>query len=110
MLIQCWFPGHHNELGGQAPGRKISNLALAWLVDQCMSRKLLNFDMEFLKEYVASTRNKPEPNWMANQDPFYGGILPSAMWTILGSRVRKPGREPIPKGCECCYTACLWSA
>jgi hypothetical protein len=34
---------------------------------------------------------------MKNKDPFYASFMPNVLWTLLGSRVRKPGRELIPK-------------
>jgi uncharacterized protein (DUF2235 family) len=45
-LQQCWFPGHHGDVGGGSDDRKISNLSLAWMIDQCSSRDLLDFDYE----------------------------------------------------------------
>lgn len=44
-LKQCWFPGVHNDIGGSyedARPRDFSDLALAWMFDQC--RGLLAFN------------------------------------------------------------------
>lgn len=116
-LIQCWFLGHHGDVGGGSKNHKISNLALGWMIDQCTSRNLLDFDIRYidpkiylcetrwlilegfyryLKEITASTRDPADLLWGTNKDPFYAGFIPSAMWTVVGSRLRMPGREPIP--------------
>ncbi|KAH8597706.1 hypothetical protein B0O99DRAFT_684422 [Bisporella sp. PMI_857] len=97
MLIQCWFPGHHNDVGGNDAEHKTANSALAWMVDQCQSRGLLQFDMEYLKEQTQKTRNQSRC-WTTNRDPFTASLISNAFWSLLGSRVRRPGREPVPRG------------
>jgi len=47
-LIQCWFPGHHGDVGGGSSDRKISNLSLAWMVDEC-SKSHSMFNVIILK-------------------------------------------------------------
>jgi len=97
-MVQCWFPGHHSDVGGGNPDHKIPNLALVWMVDQCMSRGLLDFNVDFVKKICIGTRNNADPNWTANKDPFYSSFLPTILWSLLGSRLRTPGRDAIPTG------------
>jgi hypothetical protein len=70
------------------------------MIDQFHSRKLLDFDLEFVKSLCAGTRFTQEnvqASWEANKDPFYDGIL-SIVWNLLGNGIRKPGRYRIPSG------------
>ena len=88
-----------NDVGGNAKNRKVANLALAWIVDQCQNKGLLDFHIDFLKSILEPTRNSPHESWTeSTNDPFYAGFLPSKLWAFMGSRVRQPGNEPVPKG------------
>ncbi|KAG9242161.1 hypothetical protein BJ878DRAFT_516946 [Calycina marina] len=98
-LAQCWFPGHHNDVGGNEPNRKIANLALAWIVDECRKTGHLEFDQNYLKSILAPTRNQVVTSWLDGaKDPFYAGFLPSRFWSFLGSRVRQPANESFQDG------------
>jgi hypothetical protein len=92
------FPGHHSDVGGGNPDHKISNLALVWMIDQCTSRGLLDFNIDYVKKFALNTRSNTDPSWTNNKDPFYSSFLPSILWSLLGSRLRTPGRDPIPTG------------
>lgn len=85
-------------MGGGNPDHKISDLSFAWMVDQCVSRGLLEFNIDFIKKLCNNTRTNKDKNWSRNKDPFYSSFLPSILWTALGSRLRTPGRELIPAG------------
>jgi len=97
-LLQCWFPGHHSDVGGGDSDHKIPNLALVWMLDQIISRGLLDFNIDFIKKICANTRNNADPGWTNNKDPFYSSFVPTILWSLLGSRLRTPGRDPIPTG------------
>ncbi len=68
------------------------------MIDQFISRGLLDFDIEYVKKICGPTRNTADPSWTKNRDPFYSGFLPTILWSFLGSQIRTPGRYPIPKG------------
>lgn len=68
------------------------------MVDQCTSRGLLQFNTSFLQKICLNTRNDSDPNWIKNKDPFYSSFMPTILWSLLGSRLRTPGREPVPEG------------
>jgi T6SS, Phospholipase effector Tle1-like, catalytic domain len=94
-LIQCWFPGHHSDVGGGNADHKIQNITLAWMIDQFNSRGILDFNMDFVHNVCASTRNNLDPNWNGNKDPFDDGLL-SVVWHLLGSKTRTPGQYTNP--------------
>lgn len=53
-LKQCWFPGVHSDVGGSyadAAPRDFSDIALAWMIDQCRQDKLLAF--EAVEKFIA---------------------------------------------------------
>jgi len=96
-LIETYIAS--NDVGGNAKNRKIADLALAWIVDQCHKNGLLEFHIDFLKSILEPTRNSPHESWKeSTHDPFYAGFLPSKLWAFMGERVRQPGHEPLPKG------------
>ncbi|KAE9382129.1 hypothetical protein N431DRAFT_320847 [Stipitochalara longipes BDJ] len=95
-LIQCWFPGHHSDVGGGNPDQKIQNITLAWMIDQFASRGLLDFDTEFVQNVLSCTKNNADPDWSGNKDPFDDGAL-SVVWHLLGSKTRTPGQYKNPK-------------
>lgn len=95
-LIQTWFPGYHSDVGGGNPDHKLPNLAFVWMVDQLTSRGLLEFNIDFIKRICSDTRNNADPSWTNNQDPYYSSLLP--LWSLMGSKFRTPGRDPIPTG------------
>lgn len=94
-LIQCWFPGHHSDVGGGNPDQKIQNITLAWMIDQFASRGLLDFNTPFVQNILSVTQDNKDPNWNGNKDPFGDGAL-SVVWRLLGSKTRTPGQYPIP--------------
>jgi hypothetical protein len=65
------------------------------MIDQFISRKLLDFNLEFVKKICAETLNNLDPNWNSNIDPFDDGIL-TVVWHLLGSKTRTPGRYTNP--------------
>jgi hypothetical protein len=65
------------------------------LIDQFNSRKLLDFNLDFVHKILADNQNNADPNWTANPDPFDDGIL-AVVWHLLGSKTRTPGRYTNP--------------
>lgn len=94
-LIQCWFPGHHSDVGGGLVDHKIQNITLAWMIDQFNSRKILDFNIDFVRSTFGSTKNNLDPNWNGNKDPFDDGVL-TVVWHMLGSKTRTPARYDNP--------------
>jgi hypothetical protein len=68
------------------------------MLDQVISRGLLDFNVDFIKKICTDTKDNADPNWTNNKDPFYSSFLPTILWSIMGSRLRTPGRDPIPTG------------
>jgi hypothetical protein len=66
------------------------------MVDQCISRGLLDFNVDFVKKLCNDTRINKDKSWTRNKDPFYSPFFPAILWNVLGSRLRAPGRESIP--------------
>ncbi|KAF7979874.1 hypothetical protein HWV62_40649 [Athelia sp. TMB] len=90
-LKQCWFPGDHSDVGGSHADAKrgdFSDIALAWMVDQC--RGLLAFDepASFLV---------PNSLWAAQ--PIHDFRFTDVSG-LAGTRYRAPGEyvDPNPGG------------
>src|SRR5947207_10612764 len=47
-LKQVWFPGHHSSVGGGDHDHGISNITIAWMVEQVTSSTDLQMDMDYL--------------------------------------------------------------
>jgi hypothetical protein len=65
------------------------------MIDQFNSRKLLDFNMDFIHKICSDTQDNRDPGWNNNIDPFDEGAL-SVVWYLLGSKTRTPGRYKNP--------------
>lgn len=45
-LRQCWFAGSHSDVGGGYVSNHQSNIALAWMIDNCLRLNLLTFNAD----------------------------------------------------------------
>lgn len=71
VLKQCWFPGVHSNVGGSYQSEHIADIALGWIVDQCIIHgNLLNFDRYALYRII-DRHLHPEKN----TDAFHGGVV-----------------------------------
>lgn len=86
-LKQCWFPGVHSDVGGSygdAKPRDVSDIALAWMVDQC--RGLLAFD-EPSGFFNPTVDSKNRSLWAAQ--PIHNSM--TGVFLAGGVRYRAPG-------------------
>jgi hypothetical protein len=65
------------------------------MIDQFNSRKLLDFNLDFVHNVCGNTQDNRDPNWDNNVDPFGEGAL-AIVWGLLGSKTRTPGRYNNP--------------
>jgi len=87
-MIQVWFVGAHSSVGGAAPSHGLSDIALAWMVQQVVNHTGLEFNVQYLidsrKTFSPNQMNTPwgtEP-WI---DPYTG------IWRLSGYKLRTPG-------------------
>jgi hypothetical protein len=59
-LKQCWFVGDHSSIGGGDPSHGLSDITLAWMVQQISD----NTDLEFDLRYLLASRKTFSPNQM----------------------------------------------
>ncbi|PWY93557.1 peptidoglycan binding domain-containing protein [Aspergillus sclerotioniger CBS 115572] len=45
-LLQVWFSGVHTDVGGGGEDPRLANVALGWMIAQCMKDGQLSFDVE----------------------------------------------------------------
>jgi Uncharacterized alpha/beta hydrolase domain (DUF2235) len=98
-LKQCWFPGYHGNVGGGDPTHDMSDITLAWMVQQ-----ITNFtDLEYSTQYLLDSRKTFGPNKM--NIPW--GCAPiqetdTGIFLLAGSKPRTPGEylseEDIKRG------------
>ncbi|GAA6058938.1 hypothetical protein JCM10212_002890 [Sporobolomyces blumeae] len=80
-LVQVWFPGRHNDIGGETPHHDLSDLTLTWLVAHVKDRIALNL------EYIDALSNDATASWGAMKPAHELGrsILPHLRHFPLGS-------------------------
>ena len=68
-LKQCWFAGSHTDIGGGYASSHQSNITLAWMIDNCKKRDLLDFNVRGMKwEKLINGHHRP-------QDDKYGSHI-----------------------------------
>lgn len=88
-LKQCWFPGYHGNVGGSDTTHDLSDISMAWMVQQ-----ITNFtDLEYSTEYLLASRKTFGPNKM--NIPW--GCAPiqdtdTGVFLLAGSKPRTPGK------------------
>jgi hypothetical protein len=94
-LKQTWFPGVHQSVGGGDASHGLSDITLAWMVQQLADNTHLEFDVQYLKD----SRKTFSPNQMKlpwGTEPYvdtYKGI-----YHLTGYVPRTPGKYPTPNG------------
>jgi hypothetical protein len=58
-LKQVWFPGVHGSVGGGVRDRGISNITLAWMVQQLQTYTDLEIDIPYLLEVRSAYGDEP---------------------------------------------------
>jgi len=94
---QCWFPGGHASVGGGDTFHNLSDITLAWMVQQLTTYT----DLEYDEKYLLDSRKTFGPNKME----FPWGCAPSTdsqmgFYKFSGSRNRTPGKYLSPDEIE----------
>lgn len=84
-LEQVWFPGVHCSVGGGEFSQALSDIPLAWMVQQVQQHTHLVFDMAVLKQKGAKTW-RATPWGCGEWEESYTGV-----YHIAGHHYRKPG-------------------
>ena len=94
-LRQTWFTGVHQSVGGGDPSHGLSDITLAWMMQQLTDRT----DLEVNVQYLLDSRKTFSPNQMylpwATEPwkPTYTGI-----YHVMGKKPRTPGKYPVNPG------------
>jgi hypothetical protein len=51
-LKQCWFLGHHSDVGGGNPDAGLANISLLWMIAQLDTFTKLRFDMNNISKSI----------------------------------------------------------
>lgn len=89
VLKQCWFPGAHSSVGGGDPSHGLSDITLAWMIQQLTDCTDLEYDLQ----YLLDSRKTFGPNHM--DTPWGCEIWPNpdvGVWTLAGRKARTPGK------------------
>lgn len=52
-LLQVWFSGAHLDIGGGEPDPRLSNITLAWMIQNCTKHAQLEFNLDYLFDQPA---------------------------------------------------------
>jgi T6SS, Phospholipase effector Tle1-like, catalytic domain len=94
-LKQCWFSGEHSSVGGGDDYHGLSDVTLAWMVQQLTYHTGLEWDIQ----YLLDSRQTFEPHqmdiaWGTEDFPnTFTGI-----WTLSGYISRTPGKYTLQPG------------
>ena len=88
-LKQCWFPGDHSAVGGGDSLHGLSDITLAWMVQNITNHTKLEYDLRYLldsrKTFGQNHMNTP---WACEMWPdSYVGI-----YKLAGKKPRTPGK------------------
>ena len=93
-MKQVWFCGAHASVGGSDVSHGLSDITLAWMVQQLSNYTKLEFDIR----YLLDSRKTFSPNQMktpwgteAWTDPYKG------IWRFSGYKLRTPGKYVTSK-------------
>jgi len=87
-LKQVWFPGHHACVGGGDHDHGLSNITIAWMVEQVSANTNLQVDLDYLANNLEKGENPCAKPWgCADFVDSYQGIF-----KISGQRRRTPGK------------------
>ncbi|KAF2164695.1 hypothetical protein M409DRAFT_37029 [Zasmidium cellare ATCC 36951] len=72
-LRQCWFPGYHGDIGGDAipllDTNSMNEITFAWMIDQLERAQLLQFDKTALKYPILSRLENLDANTVTSFPP-----------------------------------------
>jgi len=95
FLKQTWFSGAHQSIGGGDPSHGLSDITLAWMMQQLTDHT----DLEVNVDYLLDSRKTFSPNQMHlpwGTEPWkdtYTGI-----YHLMGNVPRTPGKYPVDSG------------
>ncbi|KAH6693470.1 hypothetical protein F5X68DRAFT_247741 [Plectosphaerella plurivora] len=107
-LVQCWFPGVHGNLGGQADDPvsagdhgEIGNITFAWMIDNLSG--LLTFEATAIEALIHTHKKALEISPVANGwgcGPIVSNFagLQGKFFYLLGKQDRTPGRYQLIPG------------
>ena len=86
VLKQCWFLGHHSDVGG-ASYVGAANLSLAWMITQIQKNKVLDLDASSVKGYM-NQNLLSEGKKLTLVDPIKNNLI----WWVPWPKDRAPGK------------------
>ncbi|CRK40490.1 hypothetical protein BN1723_015744 [Verticillium longisporum] len=105
-LQQCWFPGVHGNIGGQASGpggdhEEIGHITFAWMADNVSG--MLTFDEDAISGVIGQHRRALNANgiprgWGCGKIVSNFAGLQGAFFRLLGQQDRTPGAYPRDSG------------
>ncbi|KAG7115356.1 hypothetical protein HYQ45_016338 [Verticillium longisporum] len=105
-LQQCWFPGVHGNIGGQASGpggdhEEIGHITFAWMADNVSG--MLTFDEDAISGVIEQHRRALNANgiprgWGCGKIVSNFAGLQGAFFRLLGQQDRTPGAYPRDSG------------
>lgn len=62
-LLQVWFSGAHSDIGGGEQDPRLSNITLAWMIQNCSKHNQLEFNLDYLFDAPAPAVQDPYIPW-----------------------------------------------
>jgi hypothetical protein len=93
-LIQVWFPGCHASVGGSDKSHGLSDIALAWMIQQLHNFTKLEYD----KQYLIDSRHTFSPHQMNvlwGTEPFTNSF--AGIYLASGYKIRTPNKYVTAK-------------
>lgn len=105
-LKQVWFPGSHSNVGGSYEDTGMSNITLAWMMDnlagnvaehtsEFVARDWIKFDEAYIEYWVNSETRWYEKNKKQEYRGWAMGKVYDTVYfpmSLTGTRIRHPGR------------------
>jgi hypothetical protein len=90
-LKQVWFPGIHSSVGAGEPDHGLSNVAIAWMVQQLNDNTDLYLDIDYLSRMRSKGENSMGRPWGCGTfKDSYAGI-----YKLSGAIPRTPGKYSV---------------
>jgi len=94
-LKQCWFPGVHSDIGGGWKDKEISDMALAWMMQQLSP--FLEFDDSYLEKIIESGNLSSKDEWATGKINSETGIKRALNWKTRAPGMQDDTEETIHK-------------
>ncbi|PUU77088.1 hypothetical protein B9Z19DRAFT_988179 [Tuber borchii] len=94
-LKQCWFPGVHSDIGGGWADKEISDMTLAWMMQQLSG--FLEFDESYLEKIIESGDLSSKDEWATGKINSETGIKRALNWKTRAPGMQDDTEETIHK-------------